>query len=94
MRMWDTLFKQKKPFMFWDELGDWTVTRWAFTDMGKMIESNEWYYTLIHFDPKMEPTPYSPFCHIIVNKKDLDEYFEEVPESQSEYQDGQAVKED
>ena len=87
MRMWDTLFKQKKPFMFWDEAVDWTTTRWAFTDMGKRIGDDEWYYTLIHFAPEMQPTPYSPFDHIIVTQKEIDEYFEEVPESQRDYQE-------
>lgn len=85
MRMWDTLFKQKKPFMFWDEVVDWSTTRWAFTDMMRNLQDNMWLYELVHFEPGMQPTPFSPFDHFAVTEAELNEYFEAVPESQRDY---------
>lgn len=80
--MWETLLKQKKPFMFWDDLVDWTTTRWAFTDMVKRIGKDEWLYTLVHYDASMSYSPYSPFDHIVVNNEELEEYFEQIEEKQ------------
>ena len=85
MKMWDTLLKQKKPFMFWDEAVDWTKTRWAFTDILRNLQDSAWLYELVYFAPEMHPTPYSPFDHFAVTEDELEEYFEIVPESQRDY---------
>lgn len=97
MYLWRTKFKEKKPVI--KELSEVSVHNiWVPVYMVRkpMTSLDEGYLFVMNlYVEGMQPTPFSPWDHVIVTEQELHEYFEELPDevktNDDESQDGDEI---
>lgn len=97
MYLWRTKFKEKKPVI--KELSEVSVHNiWVPVYMVRkpMASLDEGYLFVMNlYVEGMQPTPFSPWDHVIVTEQELHEYFEELPDevktNDDEPQDGDEI---
>lgn len=97
MYLWRTKFREKKPVI--REFGNmFSPAIWVPVYMVRkpMASLDEGYLFVMNlYVEGMQPTPFSPWDHVVVTEQELHEYFEELPDevkpNENEPQDGDKV---
>lgn len=81
MQLWKTKYIAKKPVTRVEQENNFAPGIWVPVFMAKrpMASLEDGYLFVMNlYVEGMEPTPFSPFDHVVVTEQELNEYFEEL----------------